>query len=314
VGEIAVRIFLTGASGFIGAHVLRALLAKRHTVTALIMPEDPMRRLNDAVGHFTVVRGLLNDPGTWRPTLHEFKPDGCIHLAWYAEPGKYLESPENIPSLTASITLLNALIGVECRQVVMAGTCAEYDTNYGYLREDTPSRPDTIYAAAKLACFLLAQQIAKNAKIHFAWGRIFYPYGPQEDELRVIPSVIRALQGGQVFPSTLGEQVRDYIHVEDVATAFCALVEQQSDGVFNISSGLPITIRELLQTVGNLIGRADLIKFGAHPCRAWEPSFICGDNKKLKEIGWAPHFTLEQGLRQTLQWWTTHSGQSVCKV
>lgn len=299
------RVFLTGASGFIGAHVTRALLASGHSVMALVKPANPMWRLKDVRGQFTVVTGLLGDVETVCAALSEFKPDACIHLAWYAEPGKYLHSPENIPSLTDSLSLLQELIRVGCRQVVMAGTCAEYDADVGYLREDSPTRPSTLYAAAKLSCCLLGQQIAAASKINFAWGRIFYPYGPQEDERRVVPALIRALRAGQAFPATAGEQVRDYVHVEDVAAAFCRLAEKQVSGIFNIASGAPVTIRQLLETVGALLGRTDLIQFGAVPYRDWEPLFICGDNRRLKALGWMPHYSLVEGLRQTLDWWAS---------
>lgn len=301
------KVFVTGASGFIGAHVTRALLTRGHSVTVLAMPGDPLRRLQDVAGQFAVATGMLGDVDILRQALAEFRPEACIHLAWYAEPGKYLHSLENIPSLTASLNLLNELIQVECRKVVMAGTCAEYDTEFGYLQEDTPTRPATLYAAAKLACCLLGRQIAVQAKISFIWGRIFYPYGPQEDERRVVPSVIRTLLQGQSFPATPGEQVRDYIHVEDVAAAFCVLIEKQADGEFNISSGVAVTIRQLLETIGNLMGRADLIHFGAKPYRTWEPPFICGDNRRLKALGWQPSYTLDQGLSATIQWWETNN-------
>lgn len=300
------RVFVTGASGFIGAHVVRALLAHGHSVMALALLGDSLWRLQDAVEQIPFVFGNLGDVEILRRALADFQPDACIHLAWYAEPGKYLDSPENLASLTSSLALLGELIRVGCSQVVMAGTCAEYDTTFGYLREDTPTRPVTLYAAAKLACYLLSQQIAEQAKTNLAWGRIFYPYGPQEDERRAVPALVRALQNGLSFPATLGDQVRDYIHVEDVATAFCTLAEKQANGVFNISSGTPVTIQQLLETVGNFIGRADLIQFGAQPYRAWEPPFICGDNRRLKELGWKPAYGLTQGLEQTIRWWSEH--------
>ena len=297
------RVLVTGASGFIGAHVVRVLLGAGHLVAALVIPDDPIWRLRDVEGKFLVFTGTLADVGALRSQLGDWKPEACIHLAWYAEPGKYLHSSENIPSLTGSLALLNMLIEIGCRQVVMAGTCAEYDTDLGYLREDSPTRPTTLYAAAKLSCCLLCQQIAATAKISFAWGRIFSPYGPQEDERRVVPAVIKALHIGQPFPATLGEQVRDYVHVEDVAAAFCCLAEQQANGIFNIASGTPVTIRQLLETIGDLMEHTDLIRFGALSYRDWEPMFICGDNRRLKELGWATHYTLTDGLRQTIDWW-----------
>ena len=297
------KVFVTGASGFIGAHVTRMLLSRGHSVRVLALPEDPLWRLQAIMDQFSIVTGMLNDEKALRRELTEFPPDTCIHLAWYAEPGKYLHSHENISSLTASLSLLTELIKVGCQHVVMAGTCAEYDTDFGYLHEDTPTRPATLYAAAKLACFQMSRQIVDRSKIRFAWGRIFYPYGPQEDERRVVPAVINALLQGQYFPATTGEQVRDYIHVEDVATALCLLAENQADGAFNISSGMPVTVRQLLETIGNLIGRKELIEFGAQPYRSWEPPFICGDNRIIKEMGWKPTYTLDNGLGETIQWW-----------
>lgn len=297
------KVFVTGASGFIGAHVTRALLAAGHAVTALVIPGDSLWRLKEETGRFSVVTGLIADKEALRRALNEFRPEACIHLAWFAEPGKYLTSPENIPSLTDSLSLLHELIQAGCRQVIIAGTCAEYDTDKGFLREDAPARPTTLYAATKLSACLIGQQLAAAAPINFAWGRIFYPYGPQEDRRRLVPAAIGALQQGRSFPATLGEQVRDYIYIEDLAAAFRVMLEKQASGVFNISSGLPVTIRHLLETIAVLMGRSDLIQFGALPYREWEPQFICGDNRRLTKLGWKPQYTLSQGLLKTIHWW-----------
>jgi len=301
------KVFLTGASGFIGSHVARFLVNKGCDVLALVLPNEMLWRLADLIGKIEVVKGNLNDVASYRPALAEWQPEVCIHLAWFVEPGNYLHSPENIYALNASLTLLQTLSELKCQQFVGAGTCAEYNTDRGYLLEDDPTDPVTLYAAAKLGCYLLGKQIAAAVGMRFAWGRIFYPYGPYEDERRVVPALIRILMKNQPFPATLGEQVRDYIYVEDVATALCVLAEKQANGVFNISSGAPVTIRQLLETIGNLMGCAELIQFGAQPYRVWEPPFICGDNQRLKGLGWKAAYTLHHGLSQTVHWWETRS-------
>jgi len=296
------RVFLTGASGFIGSHVARLLLNVGCDVLALTLPDDPLWRLQDVAARLTLVRGDLSNSAAYRSTLAEWQPEACIHLAWYAEPGKYLHSPENLVSLNASLMLLQALIEIGCHQVVMVGTCAEYDTDMGYLREDSPTRPATIYAATKLALNLIGQQMAATAGVSFAWARFFYLYGPYEDERRVVPALIHSLLKAEPFAATLGEQVRDYLHVEDVAAALWSLTEKRASGVFNISSGVPVTMRQLMEIIGDILGRTDLIQFGALPYRDWEPMFICGTNQRLRTLGWLPRYTLREGLEQMVRW------------
>lgn len=303
------RIFVTGASGFVGCYVTRQLLERGHSVRILVVPGDPLRRLQDVRDRVGVVAGMLSDVDVVRNSLLDFRPEACIHLAWYAEPGQYLHSMENSACLADSLALLSELIRSGCRQVVMAGTCAEYDTNHGYLREDTPVGPKTLYAAAKLSCYLMSREIAAQSKASLAWGRIFYPYGPHEDERRVVPAAICSLLAGHLFPTTKGEQIRDYIHVEDVARAFCLLAEQGAEGAFNIASGIPVTVRQLLETIGDLVSRGDLLQFGVLPCRPWDPPFICGDNQRLRQIGWEPTHTLSLGLAHTIEWWRSRNGK-----
>jgi nucleoside-diphosphate-sugar epimerase len=289
------RVFVTGASGFIGAAVIR-LLIEQGVETAALVSNKNTTRLDWLSGRFQAIEGRLSDLPTLRSTLAQFKPDACIHLAWYAEPGKYLYSSENIPSLQHSLIALQTLIDVGCRQFVGVGTCAEYDTSKGYLHEDDPTHPATIYAACKLSMCLIGQQIATSAGVNFAWARLFYLYGPSEDPRRLVPALIHSLQVGKSFEATAGEQIRDYLHLEDVASALITLATQQVNGIYNISSGLPITMRHLMIQIGQMLGKDSLIQLGALPYRQWEPMFICGNNQKLRQLGWKPRYSLETGL------------------
>jgi nucleoside-diphosphate-sugar epimerase len=301
LGGKAMKVLVTGATGFIGAHVTRTLLSRDHQVLALVRPGNPMIRLQQLSNRFETITGTLEDTELIEKSIQQFKPEACIHLAWYAEPGKYLDSEQNMQSLSSSLSLFQALIKAGCRQIVAAGTCFEYDTNFGYLHEDTPAHPVSLYSATKLSCCLTGTQLAAKAKIAFAWGRIFYPYGPQEDQRRLVPAAIKALKQGDLFPASPGDQIRDYIHVADVASAFCALLEKKANGIFNISSGSPVLIRQLLKTLGKLMNRSDLIQFGVAPYRAWEPPFICGDITRLRNLGWKPYYSLEEGLMNTIR-------------
>jgi nucleoside-diphosphate-sugar epimerase len=306
------RVFVTGGGGFIGGRVVAQLLARGHSVATLARTGQPDAGSRvDAPTH--VLQGDLASIGALAPALRDWGAEACVHLAWYAEPGKYLDSPINTQLLGWSLDLLRTLAGAGCRNVVMAGTCAEYDADCGYLREDTPARPATLYAACKHALYLAAGQFARLESMRFAWGRVFFPYGPGEDARRAVPALINALLRGERFKASAGLQVRDYLHVDDIASAFVALAEGRAEGAFNIASAEPITIRALMEQIGDLLGRRASIEFGALPYREWDPMFICGDNRRLRALGWRPERTLRQGLEATLAWWkdrAVRGGQS----
>lgn len=297
------RIFVTGASGFIGSHLVDILLQAGCEVAILAAPGDAMPRLRGVLNRLTLIPGDLNDSKTFSSALSEFHPEVCFHLAWYVEPGKYLNSPQNITYLVNSLALLQFLIDTGCQHVVMTGTCAEYETGIGVLKETSPTNPSTLYAAAKLSLSILGTQMAKDAGIRFAWARIFYLYGDMEDPRRMVPALINSLMRGEQFDASTGEQVRDYLHVYDVASALFFIARHQLSGIYNISSGEPITIRLLMETIGDILGRKELIQFGASPLRQWEPDFICGDSGKLKSYGWQPKYNLCSGLEDTIRWW-----------
>src|SRR5260370_39643559 len=100
--------------------------------------------------------------------------------------------------------MLDELVVAGCERVVMTGTCYEYDTDSGGLREDGPVRPVTIYAASKLAAKMIGELRAAQLGVGFTWARLFYLYGPFEDERRLVPAVIRGRPQGREFPAALG--------------------------------------------------------------------------------------------------------------
>jgi nucleoside-diphosphate-sugar epimerase len=299
-----VTVLVTGATGFVGSQVVRQLVDSGADVAALVRPGHARPRLRGLEGKVQLLEADLADTGAIATLLAGCRPDSCIHAAWYAEPGKYLDSPRNLDSLSSSLALLEELAKAGCKHVVGVGTCFEYAMRLDPLTEDSPTRPLTLYAAAKLAFHEVAAQRAKQLDMGLAWARLFYLYGPFEDERRVVPAAIKALSAGQEFKTTSGEQVRDYLHIEDVASGLVALSSHRAAGAFNVSSGVPVTIAALMQTVGELLGRPELIRRGSFPIRDWDPIYVCGDNHRLRtEAHWSPRYGLSDGLAQTIEWW-----------
>lgn len=296
------RILLTGATGFIGRHVLPLLLSRGHEVHAVSRTPSPHKVAEGC--HWHCLDLLDADQAAAAALMSMVRPERWLHLAWYAEPGKYWQSPENFRWVQASLNLLHAFGEAGGERVVMAGSCAEYDWEYGYCREAmTPLRPTTRYGTTKHALQLMLSSYAASAGISAAWGRVFFLYGPGEYPQRLVPTVIRSLLAGETADCTKGEQIRDFLHVEDVAGAFVTLLESAHGGPINIGSGKPLSVRELANTVAAQIGRSELLRLGALPTPPGEPRLLVADPSLLEQLGWSPQYQLDEGIEQTIRWW-----------
>jgi nucleoside-diphosphate-sugar epimerase len=285
------RVLLTGASGFIGRHAIAPLVAAGHEVHAV-----SRRPVPDVTWHEA---DLLADPTS---VVREVQPEVLVHLAWYAEHGRFWSAPENVRWVEASLALLRAFGG---RRAVIAGTCAEYDwsAEREALAEDAPTRPATLYGAAKHGLHTVAAAYADQAGFELAWGRVFFLYGPGEAPGRLVPAVARALLAGEPARTTDGTQVRDFMHVDDVARGFAALAG--ADGVtgpVNVASGEDRMLRDVIEEIAAAAGRPDLLELGAVAQRPGEPQRLVADVTRLREeVGFTPAVTLQEGIRAVVQ-------------
>ncbi len=291
------KVLLTGATGFIGSHVARALVREGHEVHALVREQSNLGRIEDLTSSLGLIKGdLLDSAFVLRPSAFNLG----LHLAWHVEPGNYLHQPQKKDWVAASLRLASALRDGGCRRFVATGTSFEYAPSDLPQRESSPTKPSTAYGQAKLELFEALQSI----DIELAWLRPFYLYGPDEDRRRLVPVVINSLLRGQETKLVPGERVRDYLHIEDVASAICTVAGSRITGPVNIASGIPVTVREIAVKIGEALNRIDLLKFGALPYAVSEPIYLLADNTKLREgTGWKPRYPLEEGLRQTIEWW-----------
>jgi nucleoside-diphosphate-sugar epimerase len=294
------RVLLTGAGGFIGRHAATALAAKGHEVHAVWAHRQPAA---GAVHGWH--RADLLDPAAVRELLAQVRPTHLLHFAWYAEPGKYWQSPENFRWLDASLVLLRAFRENGGERAVMAGTCAEYDWQQGLCVENaTPRRPATPYGACKNSLQEAMAKYCEAEGLSCAWGRIFFLYGPGEHPSRLVPSVVNALLDGDFARCTHGNQVRDYLHVEDVAAAFVALLESDVRGAVNIASGRPVTLRDVVLAAAERLHAAERVRFGALAAPDNEPPLLVADVGRLeREVGWRPRYDLASGIESTVRYW-----------
>jgi nucleoside-diphosphate-sugar epimerase len=292
-----VRIAVTGASGFIGAHVVERLRAAGDEALALVRKGAQAPRL---AGH-TVHEVDLEDATALRRWLDAHRPDAVVHLAWYARPKDYLVSSENAASLAMTTGLASAVFASGCPRLVGVGTCLEYARSERPLAETDPVGPASPYARAKHDAWRRASDLAARAGGELAWARVFHLYGPGEDPSRLVPTVASALARGEPIDVTAGEQVRDYMHVVDVAAGLVALARPGASGVYNVCSGTSRPLKELLLAIGRIWGREDLIRLGARPYASDEVMHLAGRSDRLRALGWTPRFpTVEAGLADAL--------------
>jgi nucleoside-diphosphate-sugar epimerase len=294
------RVLVTGAGGFVGSQVVRALTRDGHQVVAVDRDPALLDRLAAAAPSASFAAIDLDDTEAVRALLRRAPPEGLIHLAWYAHPKDYLTSHANLASLTMTTALVEASLAAGCRKVVVGGSCVEYAAAARPLVEGDPVDPRTLYAACKSAAHQIARTLAEEAGAELAWARIFHIHGPNEAEGRLIPWVARQIRSGLPVPLTDGTQVRDHLHVADVAAALAALLAPGTSGVYNVCSGEPVTLRHVLETVGDILGGRSLLGFGSLPHRPTETMYLAGDSTRLRALGWTPRFGLRDGLADAL--------------
>ncbi len=270
-------IAITGATGFVGRHILSALLRDDRAVRIIKRPASPMTAF-DVKGSSVEIKetnDLFAASDRELETLFTGS-DVLIHAAWYAEPGQYLKSRRNLDCLTGTLRLAQAFQRVGGRRFIGIGTCFEYDVSAKVLSTETPLRPCTLYAAAKASAYQLLNQILPAAGIEFAWCRLFYLYGEGEDHRRLVPYLRACLETGEPAELTSGRQIRDFLDVREAGERIATVALGKRLGVINICSGVPVTVRQLAERIADEYGRRDLLRFGVRPDYPFDPPCVLG--------------------------------------
>ncbi len=299
-GRAERRVLLTGATGFIGSHCIAGLLERGFEVVATYNTRPPQ-----PIDGVQWLQADLLDASTIGPLVDRARPSYLLHLAWYVEPGKLISHPDNLAWCSASIELLRRFQATGGERCVMGGSCYEYDWRYGYCNEQlTPCRPDTLYGSAKLGLSEIMLGYCAATGMSGAWGRMFFLYGPKEHPRRLVPAVILSLLKGEPAQSSHGRQIRDYCHVQDAADGLVSLLDSSARGAYNIASGKATSILSIVQTLGELVGRSDLLRIGAIPARANDAPLVVGDAlAATRDFGWGARISLRDGLAASVDWW-----------
>lgn len=294
------RVLVTGASGFIG----------RHLVAALMLEADV---------HVLSARAGTRVPGTHRhrvdlrraaPTalLREIRPHVIYHLAAPTESHVALPDRAYYESIViATHNLLEAARDAGVTRVVLAGSAKEYGNTApaeARLRESDLPRPLTPYAVAKLACTHMAAVYHRRDALAVTTLRLFPVFGPGMPEQSLIVRAMRAAARGQELPMTPGRQTRDFIYVDDAVRAFQAAgaAAVPYSGVLNVCTGSAISVRQAARRVFELAGTRAMLRPGALPYPPFEIRNLCGDpSAARRRLGWRARIAFDDGVRRTLQ-------------
>ena len=269
-------ILLTGATGFVGRQVLRALGERGCRVRPVVRVGKQARLArDDAVETVVASSDIFAESAAWWARTCS-GADAVIHAAWYAEPGQYLQSPKNQECLSGTLRLAQGAAQAKIRRFVGIGTCFEYDLDAGRLSIKTPLKPSTPYAQAKVDAFKALSAALPRQGVAFAWCRLFYLYGEGEDPRRLVPYVRGRLQAGEPVELSSGSQIRDFLDVREAARMIVDVALGSQEGPVNICSGKPVTVRELAERIADEFGRRDLLRFGARPDNPVDPPCVIG--------------------------------------
>jgi len=282
------KVLITGASGFIGTYVLKCLQSSN--IDAVVVGRT---RPASYLGDF--IKTDLLEISDFNNLISKANASHLIHLAWYAEHGSYWTSSLNLRWVESTIKLAEAFCLAGGQHIVAAGTCAEYDWSYGYcIEEKTPLIPATLYGTSKDATRRLLMALCAIHKVTCSWGRIFMPYGPGEDSRRLIPALNDVFNLKLPPFAVSSYSFRDLLHVEDVASGFISLLASGANGEFNICSGIPTQISEVIKLLANAQNQDPRIVLDHSVSRIGEPLMLVGENKKLTLLGWVAKHKLAE--------------------
>ncbi|BBO11178.1 MULTISPECIES: NAD-dependent epimerase/dehydratase family protein [Bradyrhizobium] len=300
------RVFVTGASGFLGSYLVADLLERGHDVAVLLRPDSANWRLREAAERLHVIPGVLEQPDGLRGPFKAFAPEAIVHMAWRGVAGSDRNSPVQAANVADTVGLVELAAEAGAKIFVGAGSQAEYGPYDRAISEDDTPRPTTLYGMAKLAAGSMAMRLCEERGLRSAWLRIFSTYGPKDADYWLIPSMIRNLRSGEHMALTACEQRWGFLHARDAASAFrLATTHASARGIFNVGSPEAPPLRETVTRLRNLVDPGAVLGFGELAYRPDQVMILAADVSRMLALGWKPEVALDDGLRETVNWHDT---------
>lgn len=287
------KIFLTGATGFIGRVLLKFLTERGHEILTLRRNSDSLVELQG----LEFVGGDLSDIKDFTNSVAAFKPDVAVHAAWEGIPNFSIDLC--LKNLSEGTQLFKTLGMIGCKKIIGIGSCWEYGNLTGRVSEDAISRITHPMPAAKAALHIFGREIARAQGVSFLWTRPFFVYGPGQKSSSLIPTIIKSLLNHTEPEIKNINDSQDYIYIDDLAEALCMLIEkkmtQDEYSVYNIGSGTLTSVAEILRIVYHEFGRENIP-------RSAQANSLTGLHANIlkiqTELNWYPKVTIKEGIQR----------------
>ena len=300
------HLLVIGGTGFIGHHLIRVAQLKGWHTTSVSLNSPSEERFVDGIRylHFDMTDDNLVKKYLVEDFNYVVNLGGYINHQLFQEGGRDLIETH----FTTLQNLVEAISRRNLKRFVQIGSSDEYGNAPAPQHENLREQPISPYSLAKVAGTHFLQMLHRTEKFPALILRLFLTYGPGQDASRFLPQIIRGCLDNTEFPTSAGEQYRDFCYVEDTIRAILkALVEPEVEGeVFNVASGEPVSIRTMITKVCSLTGSGKP-QFGKVLYRPGENMNLYADIKKIQEmLSWSPQVSLEQGLQKTINWYAEH--------
>ncbi len=306
------KILITGATGFIGANLVRRLIKENYQVHILKRKDSDIWRIKDIISKLYTHDVDLMEKDRLSKLLKKVKPKVIFHLAnlgLYAGIDPTITNSIN-SNLLGTINLIESADAIDYECFINTGSSSEYGKKSNLMRETDSCQPQSNYAITKLSATLYAQAYAKRTKKPLVTFRIFSPFGPFDQPNRLLSSsILKILKGEDIFLQNPFD-VRDYIFIEDVVNAYLLCMKKAKipgSEILNIGSGKQILIKDIIELLTKKIKSKSKIISDKNSINDSRHIWQADIQKAKKILGWQPKTTLEEGLKKTYFWFKKYS-------
>jgi nucleoside-diphosphate-sugar epimerase len=302
------RVFVTGATGFVGSHVVRRLVNLGHDVHILCRMQSNFWRIADLLPHVHAYIAPLEDADRLRAIVHEARPEYIYHLAAATLVAGTAPSSAHLVgvNLLGTVQLLEALDSIDYAGFVSTGDSFEYTPQHTRLAETDDCHPDALHGIAKLATTLYGQALAKSKQRPILTLRLFSTYGPGDHPRRLVPKVIQGALAGTPISLSRPTIARDWVYMDDVVDLYllgAANAGRLAGTVLNAGSGICTNLGEITALVLRLTNSQSETRWGVFPAPHHDDFPWVADPTAVRAaLGWTPRISLEAGLQATIDY------------